>query len=242
MDATDSFQVEMLDGRHLRTLDQFTGSLSARVYSVLKDAILTLVYLPGEIIRRGEICDMLSVSRSPVSEALAILAGEGLVIVVPKAGTFVSRFAMDEMRQGAFLREALELAAVERVANTITHAEVLLLRRNLLEQQEMADALDFAGFHQKDAEFHALILSFTGYKRLARLAETAWVQVNRARHLYLPATGRIHETMREHQRIVDAIAAHDVAAARQATRHHLGQLIKYLEPLEKQRPDLFVPL
>jgi GntR family transcriptional regulator, rspAB operon transcriptional repressor len=48
------------------------------------------------------------------------LQTEGLVDVVPQAGTFVARFSMQEIREGAFLREAIELAAIERVAEIIT--------------------------------------------------------------------------------------------------------------------------
>ncbi|MGR3343475.1 MAG: GntR family transcriptional regulator [Paracoccaceae bacterium] len=234
-------QVERASVRKLMPLDAFSGPLSARVHRILKDAILSLVYRPGEILRKAEICEVLGVSRSPVSEAIAKLAGEGLVDVVPQTGTFVSRFSMDEIREGAFLREALEIAAVEQVAKTVTEAQLVLLRRNLRVQQALVEDNDIDGFYKKDGEMHDLIMSFTGYKRLAQLAETSWVQVNRARHLNLPSPGRIQETVREHQKIVEAIAARDPTAARRAIRHHLRQLIRYLEPLEIERPELFEP-
>ncbi len=225
----------------LMPLESFNGSLSVRVYLVLKQAILSLAYKPGEILRKSEVCEKLGVSRSPVSEAVAKLASEGLVDVVPQAGTFVSHFSMDEIREGAFLREALELAAVELVAQTVTDAQLVQLRRNLRVQQALVEDGDFDGFYQMDAEMHDLIMSFTGFRRLSQLTGSSWVQVNRARHLNLPAPGRIQETFREHQKIVDAIAARDPDAARQATRHHLRQLIKYIEPLETERPELFKP-
>ena len=227
--------------RPLKTLDSFDGSLSVRVYHVLKDAILSLSYKPGEILRKSDICDALGVSRSPVSEAIAKLADEGLVDVVPQAGTFVARFSMDEIREGAFLREALELAAVEHVAQFVTDAQLVQLRQNLKLQEQLVESGDTGGFYRLDAEMHALIMSFTGYNRLARLAATSWVQVSRARQLNLPSPGRILETLHEHQQIVDAIAARDADAARCATRLHARQLIKYLEPLERQRPELFEP-
>jgi len=181
------------------------------------------------------------VSRSPVSEALARLAGEGLVDVVPQAGTFVARFSMAEIREGAFLREALELAAVEMVAAQVTDAQVIALRRNLRLQQTLLDDGDFAGFYQTDAQMHELILSFTGFRRLAALAETSWVHVNRARQLILPAPGRVQATYLEHQAILAAIEARDQPAARAATQHHLRQLMTFLEPLIDTRPELFAP-
>lgn len=205
----------------------------------LKQAILSLAFRPGEIMQKSEICEALGVSRSPVAEAVARLSAEGLVNVVPQAGTFVARFSMAEIREGAFLREALEVAAVEIVAGTITEEQLVLLRRNLRIQQALMEDGDIAGFYQTDARMHELILSFTGYRRLAILAETAWVHVNRARRLNLPAPGRIEATLSEHEAIVAALEARDPEAARHATQQHLRQLIKFLEPLVDERPDLF---
>ncbi|KGF67633.1 GntR family transcriptional regulator [Hoeflea sp. BAL378] len=223
----------------LTPLDDYTGSLSHKVYLSLKQAILTLEFRPGEMMQKSHICTELGVSRSPVTEAMARLASEGLVDIVPQTGTFVTRFSMAEIREGAFLREALELAAVERVASTITEEQLVALRRNLRIQEALMQDGDTAGFYQVDAQMHELILSFTGYRRLAALAETSWIQVNRARRLNLPLPGRMKATLAEHKAIVAALEAHDPQAARAATRRHLNQLITLLEPLVARHPELF---
>ncbi|MDP3960529.1 MAG: GntR family transcriptional regulator [Pseudorhodobacter sp.] len=234
-------QAAIPPARALRPLSAFPGSLAQKVYLSLKDAILSLAYRPGEILRKAEVCTSLGVSRSPVAEAVARLAAEGLVDVIPQAGTFIARFSLADIREGVFLREALELAAVERVAETITDDQVIVLKRNLrMQEAHLADG-DAAGFYHLDARMHELILSFTGFRRLAALAETSWVHVNRARQLILPAPGRMQATLVEHHAIVAALAAHDPSAARAATRAHLRQLVTYLEPLAHQRPDLFLP-
>jgi DNA-binding GntR family transcriptional regulator len=222
-------------------LDRFSGSLGQRVYQTLREAILSLSYRPGEILRKPEICEALGVSRSPVADAVARLAAEGLVDVIPQAGTFVARFSMEEIREGAFLREAIEVAAVERVAETITEEQLTQLRRNLTVQAALLADGDVPGFYQMDAAMHEMILSFTGFRRLAQVSETAWLHVNRARQLILPVPGRIAATLEEHRAILAALEMRDPQAARLATRHHLRQLLTYLEPLERERPDLFEP-
>lgn len=223
----------------LRPLDAFPGSLANRVYLALKEAILCIAFRPGEILRKGEICAALGVSRSPVSEAVVRLAAEGLVDVVPQAGTFVARFSMAEIREGAFIREAIELAAVRRVAEIVTEEQLAELRRNLRVQEALVADGDHAGFYKLDGEMHGMILSFTGYRRLQQVSETAWLHVNRARQLVLPVPGRVAATLAEHRAIVAALEARDPERARAATRAHLGQLLTYLEPLERERPDLF---
>ena len=224
---------------HLTPLSSYNGTLSSRVYHSLKDAILSLAYEPGQIMRKQDICEQLDISRSPVSEAVTRLAAEGLVDVIPQAGTFVARFSMAEIREGAFLREALEIAAVELVAKTITDDQVKMLQRNLSVQQAFVDDLDVQGFYQLDSEMHNLILSFTNYRRLATMAETSWLQVNRARQLILPNPHRVAETLAEHKAIVSALKARDPKAARQATKKHLSQLLLHLKAIEIDRPDLF---
>jgi DNA-binding GntR family transcriptional regulator len=62
----------------LQPLDDFPGSLSQKVYMSLKQAILSLAFRPGELMQKSEICKQLGVSRSPVTEAMARLANEGL--------------------------------------------------------------------------------------------------------------------------------------------------------------------
>jgi GntR family transcriptional regulator, rspAB operon transcriptional repressor len=223
----------------LAPLEAFSGSLANRSYLALREAILTLGYRPGEALRKSEICAELGVSRSPVAEAILRLSGEGLVDVVPQAGTYVARFSMDEIREGAFLREAIELAAVEAVAAAITEEQLVQLRRNLRVQEALVADGDFAGFYKLDGEMHGMILAFTGFRKLGQVAETAWVHVNRARQLILPLPGRVAETLEEHRAIIAALEARDPQAARAAMRRHLGRLVAFLEPLEKSHPDLF---
>jgi GntR family transcriptional regulator, rspAB operon transcriptional repressor len=229
------------EAKRLPPLSAFTGSLGQRVYGALRGAILSLAYRPGEILRKPEICESLGVSRSPVADAVARLAVEGLVDVIPQAGTFVARFSMAEIREGAFLREAIEVAAIERVAVQITDDQLMQLRRNITVQAALIADGDTGGFYVQDAAMHELLLSFTGFRKLAQVSDTAWLHVHRARQLVLPVPGRVAATLDEHRAILTALEAHDPDRARAAVQHHLRQLITYLEPLERDRPDLFTP-
>ena len=234
-------QDPIADNHRMQPLEAFSGSLGAKVYQTLRQAILSLSYRPGEILRKPEICAELGVSRSPVSDAVARLAGEGLVDVVPQAGTYVARFSMAEIREGAFLREAIELQAIEMVADSISDEQLVALRRNITVQAALLADGDFPGFYQLDGEMHELIRSFTGFRKLSAVAETAWVHVERARRLVLPVDGRVNATLDEHRAILAALEARDPVVARAAMRAHLRKLVTYLEPLERSHPELFNP-
>jgi DNA-binding GntR family transcriptional regulator len=98
---------------------------------------------------------------------------------------------------------------------------------------------DWSGFYATDAAMHELLLSFTGFPKLAAVAETAWLHVNRARQLILPVPGRVETALAEHQTILEALEVRDPVVARAAVQAHLRQLITHLEPLELEWPDLF---
>jgi DNA-binding GntR family transcriptional regulator len=200
---------------------------------------MELKFLPGEILRKHYICEALGVSRSPVSEALANLRNEGLVEVVPQSGTFVSKFSLKDIQEGAFLRAAIELACVEALASKISVQQLNNLNRNLKLQQVLAENDDYKGFYQLDAKMHEMIMDFTGYKNLAKVTKTGWVQVDRARQLLLPVNGRVKKAYQEHLAVIQALEKHDGTLAREKMKIHLNQLIVLLTPLEKQHPHLF---
>lgn len=223
----------------LPDISKLSGSLAQRVYEALRQAILEMHLPPGTALKKQVICDQLGVSRSPVTEAITKLAAEGLVEVIPQSGSRVTRFSMSEIREGAFLREAIELAAVAKVAAERTEEQLSELTRNLRLQKLYLEDHDEAGFYREDEHMHELIFTFTGYPKLNAIADTGWIQVNRARLLLLPLKGRAENAFKEHKLIIDAITNKDPEAARKAMQAHLSTLVARLEPLAKERPELF---
>ncbi len=232
-------QAREIDPDLLTRISSAEGSLAQQVHQSIKQAILSLDFPPGAVLRKGPICEQMGVSRAPVAEAISRLAAEGLVDVVPQSATRISYFSIEEIREGAFVREALELSAVEKVARDLTEEQRKRLHRNLRLQDLLIEDEDTAGFYQADEEFHHLLMSFTGFSRLADLAQTVSLQVSRARLLLLPTPGRIQETRDEHRAVFNAVSAKDPARARAAMRHHLGQLMPRIERLRAARPELF---
>lgn len=227
------------DATQLPDLNDLTGSLADRVYAAVKSAILGLSFPPGAIIRKSTICDQLGLSRSPVSDALARLSGEGLVDIVPQSGTRVSRLSMAAIIEDTFLREALEVAAVRHCTMHRTDETVARLTRNLEMQKLLVVDLDKEEFMQTDAAFHDTIMVTTGVKRLPAAVQRLSPHLHRARLLLVPELGRTSESVEEHAVILDAIRAQDVDAAQDAMRHHVRQLLQRLKPLEAERPDFF---
>ncbi len=226
---------------HTLDINSLDGPLGQRVYTVLRDRILDMSMEPGAILRKGALCDQLGVSRSPIAEALGRLSSDGLVDIIPQSATRVSRFSMAELLEENFLREAVEVAAVARVATEHSDTQLKQLSRNIRLQRLLVEDEDFEGFFEADLGFHEMILSFTGFPKVNLVAEEMTLQLRRARKLMLPETGRPAAAVAEHEAILEAIKANNAVAARSAMSRHLRQLIGRIEPLERQYPDFFRP-
>lgn len=215
------------------------GPLGQRVYSVLRTKILDMTLKPGTVLRKGALCEQMGVSRSPVAEALGRLSSDGLVDIVPQSATRVSRFSLAELLEENFLREAVEVAAVARIAKDRTDEQLTQLSRNLRFQGLLVEDKDFQGFFEADLEFHELILGFTGFPKVNLVAEEMTLQLRRARKLMLPQPGRPEQAVAEHEAILKAVEAKDVDAARATMERHLRQLTKRIVPLEREHPEHF---
>ena len=225
--------------QNLTRINASPTSLKQKVYTNLQRSIIELEYKPGELLRKQELCKEFGISRTPLGEAIALLMQDGLVEVVPQAGTYVARLSMDDLHEGAFIREALELAAIKLLADIITEPQLVKLKRNLRLQRVFIDDEDFQGFYALDAQFHAMLLDFTGFEKLNRVANSAWINVDRVRRLLLPIAERVEETYQEHVEIFGTLERRHPTEASNALEKHLGKLMTYITPLEKSYPEYF---
>src|SRR5262249_44660144 len=106
-------------------------SKTDRVYSVLRRRIRELTLAPGAPLRKEEIALELGVSRAPVSEAIARLAEEGLVDVFPQHGSFVAPIRAMDVRESLFVRTALEVEAMRRLAPVVDPQLLATLDANI---------------------------------------------------------------------------------------------------------------
>ena len=228
-----------IDTLNLADISTLEGTLSQRIYISLRQAILTLDLAPGCSLQKSALCEKYGVSRAPISEAISRLSSDGLVDVVPQSGTHISYLSMDVIREGIFLRNALEMATITKVTQTRTEEQLKRLQRNYRLQQLLLEDDDSSGFYTADNDFHGMLMEFTGFPNLPAIAQNISLQVSRARMLCLPCPGRLSDTLDEHKAILDAIRAQDINAAQEAMSYHLNQLLPRLETLEQERPDLF---
>ena len=204
-------------------------SKAERVYNELRRRIRELTLPPGAPLRKEEIALEMGVSRAPVSEAIARLADEALVDVFPQYGSFVAPIRPEDVRESLFIRTALEVEAVRRVALMADEALMARLEANLAAQAAALTAEDLALFYDLDEALHSTIFSALQAPRALRLLDAARAPLDRPRRIGLPEAGRPEATFAEHRRMVDAIASGDPEFAAAALRAHLAMVSRTIE-------------
>jgi DNA-binding GntR family transcriptional regulator len=201
----------------LASLDRST--LRERALEVLRAAILSGRYGPGDHLGEVELAGSLGVSRGTVREALRHLQQEGLVAAGNRGMLRVSSLSAHEVRELFRVREALEgLAVREIIASPGRESAVAALRRAL---DQLTDDEDFSARIQADLAFHLLLCQLSGNSMLVE----AWQRLEgRMRVAILNGAAWQAPMMARdrHAPIVDAIEQGDVAAALAVVEEHMA--------------------
>lgn len=210
------------------------------IYEALYKSIARMELRPGEPLQEKMLTEHFGVSRTPLREALLRLQGDGLVELLPQAGTFVSRIPVSAIREAIIIRRGLEEIAVSRIAAVADNKDIARLDITIAQQRLAVSVDDQSGFHDADEAFHEAIALNAGFVMLWPMVRQMKVHLDRLRVLSLPIEGRMHVTVEEHQRIRDAIARHDVEGATAALHDHLGVMVPYIDELSASYPDYFM--
>jgi GntR family transcriptional regulator, rspAB operon transcriptional repressor len=213
--------------------------IGTQVHSRIKRAILTLELPPNEALSEKELSLKLGVSRTPVREALIKLADEGLVDIFPQRGTYVSPIRLAEVMEAQFIREALEIAVVRRVADTADAAFAARLDELMRLQKLAVDARQFEEFMALDDQFHHAFSDMAALPRSWKVIQSVKGQLDRVRYLSLPQPGHIEQLYMQHADIAAAIQANDADRAALHMQTHLREIFRSLDQLVKQDPSLF---
>lgn len=194
-------------------------SITEQVYRTVRAHLLGGGHQPGARLTEAGLAQRLGVSRGPVREALERLAQEGLVVRLPRRGSFVRRYGEREVRELMELRRVLESAAA-RFAVRRAGDEALEGIEGQLTAAERAIAA--GGRFPADEDFHQAVIRLAGNRELERHAGLVYDQLRLARALSALRPGRAREAWSEHARIVRALLVRDEDRVVAALEAHLA--------------------
>ena len=208
-----------------------------QVLDHLRERIVALDLPPGMVLARADLAASFGVSQTPVRDALMRLEEEGLVDVFPQHKTVVSRIDIGSARQAHFLRRAIELEVARTLATTADAPLLERLRTTITRQRAALAARDYDAFVACDQSFHRQMYEAADVPGLWDEVRRRSGHLDRLRRLHLPAEGKGDAILRDHARIVDAIAKRQPDIAQQRVRKHLSGTLLHVDAIRARHPD-----
>jgi DNA-binding GntR family transcriptional regulator len=174
---------------------------------------------PGAWIDELKLAQEYGISRTPLREAIKVLAAEGLVTMKMRRGAYVTEVNAKDLRDVFHLMAVLEADAAGTVASTATAAQLQALEA--LHHQLEKSTKDRVKFFQLNEAFHVKLLEVANNRWAGQMVADLRkvMKLNRAQSLL--KAGRIEESLAEHAVIMAALTSRDAAAAQAAMRAHI---------------------
>lgn len=195
----------MADKKHL--------TLRERTYDEILSMILSGELLPGSQIDERSLTERLEVSRTPIREAISVLAKEGLVEIQPYRGFSVCRFTAKQVRDLYELRRQLECFAIRLAVDNISNAHTAQLEAILNASVAALEAGDIAAYGAHDRDFHDLIADLSGNDALVDTLARLSRQIQICRMIANQSPDFAARAARERDEILDALRARDADRA-----------------------------
>jgi DNA-binding GntR family transcriptional regulator len=210
------------------------------VYQRLLHEILTLELKPGEVLSENMLAERLGVSRTPVREALVLLATKQLVDIYPQRKTIVAPIRISSLKKSQFIRESLEINLIKKALESEHHLALYEeLGKQIAIQENCIKAGDITAFYASDEEFHRCIVYYAGLPELWTDISDAKLHMDRARQFTLKHIDSMAEIIEQHRAIAMAIQSGNTATAEAAVKEHLRKIFQHLSQTATQFPEYF---
>ena len=209
-------------------------SIADQVYEKLEREILSGKYPRGELLSEQRLSAELGVSRTPVREAIRRLEQDYILEDSPR-GVVVVGISREEMLEMYEIRLQLEGLMARRAAENVTEEQL----------GEMRDTLDLQHFYLErarrdssdqiknlDSRFHELLYAACGSRTYYDLLVRLHKRITKFRMASVRKRSRAEESIREHEAIYAALAAHDAEQAQQAVLNHTRNALASMAEME----------
>ena len=213
---------------------------NARSYAirVLMYNIINLELPPGSAVSENELSTALSLSRTPVREALIELSRINLVEILPQRGSYISKIDYELVEESRFMRLVMEIAILKLACEGISQEYITKLENNLQEQSKYTELENAAEFMELDNEFHRLIFESVNKMWSYKIVNDQMVHFNRLRTLSLKSIKNKY-SLKDHEDILYAIKRQDAEMAEMLITRHLTRHQMEKSELLELYPDYF---
>ncbi|WP_210546078.1 GntR family transcriptional regulator [Rhodoferax sp. PAMC 29310] len=197
-------------------------ALYEEVAELLRQRIFNRELEPGSWIDELKIADAYGISRTPLREALKVLAAEGLVTMKVRRGAYVTEVSEQDLAEVYHLLSLLESDAAGVVAHNATDAQLESLKElhDELEAAALPAQLDRERFFEVNERFHMRVLEIANNRWRNQMVSDLRKVMKLNRHNSLLKSGRIDESLQEHRALMAALLAKDATLATTRVQEH----------------------
>jgi len=197
------------------------------VYDYISSRINSNELVPGTIITEESICNTLHVSRTPVREAIRRLTSENMLVVTPGIGLSVPNIGLEDFIEIYDMREALEMLAVRLFMGRTTPPVLQKLSKLMEMQEEAVVSGNIDSFMKSDMEFHRMIDTVAGNKRLSAALNNIYDQISRLAFINVDDPQIPKIAIKAHEKLMTYIKEKDKENAVLAIQEHIRTLRKF---------------
>ncbi|WP_238016972.1 GntR family transcriptional regulator [Dactylosporangium sp. AC04546] len=198
-----------------------TGLLSDQIYTAIRADIVAGTLTPGERLVEAEMARSFGVSQAPVRDALRRLAHEGLVLQLPRRGTYVAELSDEQARRSYLVREALEAVAAREFCAHAPDEALEALQASVERMFEASRAGDRPGVIEADVAFHRSVFELSGNPLLPRM----WTLVEPVLRGFTAISNMVYfaedEVARSHLPLLDVFRDRDAEKAARLAQEHV---------------------
>lgn len=191
--------------------------VAARLRTMLVEGMIQ----PGAKLNERELCEKLGVSRTPLREAIKLLAAEGLVDLLPNRGAVAVRLTEADVMNTFEVLAMLEGMSGELAAQRVTDEELAEIQAMHYEMMACFSRRDLSGYYRLNARIHSAINNAARNPVLVGTYRSINARVQSLRFRTNQNETKWQLAMKEHERMLEALAAHDATALRTVLVEHL---------------------
>lgn len=197
-------------------------ALYQEVAERLRQRIFSHELPPGTWVDEQALAEQYGISRTPLREALKVLASEGLVTLKPRRGCYVTEISERDLDEVFTIMALLEGECARSAAGRASAAELEELQDIHRDLERAAAAEDIDRFFEANQAFHHRVQALADNRWLLQVIEDLRKVIKLSRHHSLFSEGRLEQSLAEHRDILDALLARDADAAEARMREHIS--------------------
>ena len=216
-----------------------TQPVNQQIYRILRRDIVHCLIPPGTPLSEKEVSVRFDVSRQPVREAFIKLAENGLIQIRPQRGSYVNKISLSQVRNGCFVRQAIECAVVRRAAGMVNDEQLYQLEQNLNQQRTAVERQQLTDFFQLDDEFHQKLSQIADCQLAWDTVENIKATIDRVRYMSLDHVTPPDMMLRQHYDIFQPLVARYPDAVEKAMSLHLQEISESVLLVRQENSDWF---